>query len=96
MAFFGDKYGDKVTVYTIGHPERSEGSYKIFGAGVKIHNSKYLVNGGRLFYVTTAGKNVAQARKKAYNVFSQVSVTNNGLHYRKDIGYRDLERLKRR
>src|SRR3989344_4494641 len=75
------------------HPERSEGSYKIFGAGVKIHNSKYLVNGGRLFYVTTAGKNVAQARKIAYNALSLVNVESDNLHYRTDIGWRDLERF---
>ena len=69
---------------------------KIYGAGVAKKGKRLVVNGGRLFYVLGEGKNVAEARKKAYNVFSQVSVTNNGLHYRKDIGYRDLERLKRR
>src|SRR3989344_2607696 len=74
------------------HPERSEGSYKIFGAGVKIHNSKYLVNGGRLFYVTAAGKNVAQARKIAYNALSYVSVEGGNLHYRTDIGWRGLKK----
>ncbi len=26
LGFFTEKYGDKVTIYTIGHPERSEGS----------------------------------------------------------------------
>lgn len=65
---------------------------KIFGAGTKIKNKKYIISGGRLFYVTAAGKNVKEARKIAYNALSKIQIENNGLHYRKDIGYRDLNR----
>ena len=68
---------------------------KIYGAGVAKKGQKFVVNGGRLFYILGEGENVAEARKKAYNVLSQVSIINYGLHYRKDIGYRDLQRLKR-
>ena len=39
------------------------------------------------------GKNVAIARKKAYNALSQIDIERNLLHYRTDIGYRDLQRL---
>lgn len=67
---------------------------KIYGAGVKIQGSKYLVSGGRLFYVLGEGRNVAEARKIAYNALSKVNIGGNNLHYRKDIGYRDEERLK--
>ena len=66
---------------------------KIFSAGVKISNGQYLVNGGRLFYVVGKGKNIAQARQKTYNALSLVYVEGNNLHYRTDIGYRDLERF---
>jgi len=66
---------------------------EVYGAGVKKSNGKYLVVGGRLFYVMAKGKDVAQARKIAYNALSLVSVEGNNLHYRTDIGYRDLERL---
>ena len=86
----------KGLAHMLRHPERSEGSPKIFGAGVIVKSKKFIASGGRLFYVLGEGKNVALAREKAYNALSQVSIANNGLHYRKDIGYRDLERLKRR
>ena len=85
------------------HSERSEesqgklreGSYQVFGAGVKKSNGNYLVSGGRLFYVMAKGKNVAQARQIAYNALSLVSVQRNNLHYRTDIGFRDLERFRK-
>jgi len=66
---------------------------EIFGGGIKKSNDKYLATGGRLFYVTAKGKNVAEARKIAYNALSLAYVEGNNLHYRTDIGYRDLERM---
>lgn len=70
-------------------------SYKVFGAGTKYQKGKYWVAGGRLFYMMASGKNVRDARKKAYNALSKIKIEGNSLHYRKDIGYRDLERLSR-
>lgn len=64
-----------------------------FSAAVKKVGKKYNSNGGRLFYVVSKGKNVAQARKIAYNALSHVSIEGDLLHYRTDIGWRDLERL---
>lgn len=69
---------------------------KIYGAQTKMIRKKYTAAGGRLFYVLGEGKNVAEARKKAYNVLSKLSIIGNNLHFRKDIGYRDLERLNKK
>lgn len=69
---------------------------KIYGAGVKIQGTKYLVSGGRLFYVLGEGKDVAEARKIAYNALSKAKIEANKLQFRKDIGYRDVQRLKSR
>jgi len=66
---------------------------KIYGAGVKNQNGKYVAAGGRLFYVLGEGKNVAIARKKAYDALSSLSADSKNIHFRKDIGYRDLIRL---
>lgn len=82
---------------------------KIYGAGVKRvtyqSNSErmegpvdysYTANGGRLFYVVAEGNDVIEARDKAYAALRKVSIQGNGedlLHYRKDIGYRDVARL---
>lgn len=72
---------------------------KVYGAGVKVKDGKYLANGGRLFYVVAEGKNVIEARKKAYESLKKVSIHGengeNLLHYRKDIGYRDVARLSK-
>ena len=67
----------------------------VFGAGVKKENSKWKAAGGRLFYVLGEGQNVVQAREMAYNALSLVDVEGNNLHYRRDIGYRDLERFRK-
>lgn len=65
----------------------------VFGAGAKYENKKWKAAGGRLFYVLGEGQNVAQAREMAYNALSLVDVEGDNLHYRGDIGYRDLKRF---
>ncbi len=69
-----------------------EGS-QIFGAGITKGKNKWEAAGGRLFYVLGEGKNVAEARKIAYNALSKIKIGAGQIHYRKDIGYRDLNRL---
>ena len=68
----------------------------VFGAGAKFKGGRWVAAGGRLFYVLGEGQNVAQARKMAYNALSLVDVEGNNMHYRRDIGYRDLKRLNQR
>lgn len=74
--------------------KNSDKSLKIFGAAVKTSDNQFTVAGGRLFHVMAQGKNVLEARKIAYDALSKVKVEGNNLHYRHDIGYRDVERLK--
>lgn len=66
---------------------------KFYSAGIKKEGSKYLANSGRLFYIVGEGKDVIEARKKAYSAMKLISVEGGNLHYRTDIGYRDVERL---
>ncbi|MDO8618821.1 MAG: phosphoribosylamine--glycine ligase [Candidatus Daviesbacteria bacterium] len=65
----------------------------IFGSGIKRVDNKFLVNGGRIFYVVAAGEDIIEARKKAYRAIKLISIEGNNLHYRTDIGWRDVERL---
>lgn len=66
---------------------------KIYGAGVKVENKKHIATGGRLFYIVGEGKNILDARQKAYAAMSLIYVQGNNLHYRTDIGFRDIERI---
>ncbi len=74
---------------------------KVYGAGVKVldsqnsprSNKKFVANGGRLFYLVGEGKDVIEAREKAYSAMKKISIEGNNLHYRTDIGYRDVNRL---
>ncbi len=72
-------------------------SIQIYGAGVKKVGKKYFANGGRLFYVTATGHNAIDATNKAYSALNQISIPGengeNMLHFRRDIGYRDINRL---
>lgn len=67
---------------------------KIYGAGVKKEGEKYIANGGRLFCIVGEGKNIIEARKKAYKAMSLISIEGDNLHFRTDIGWRDLARLR--
>ncbi len=67
---------------------------KIYGAGIKVIDNKHYASGGRLFYIVGEGKTVIEARQKAYEAMSLIFVEGNNLHYRTDIGWRDVERLR--
>ena len=69
---------------------------EVYGAGVRVENGKYYVNGGRLFYVMGEGNDIIEAKVKAYSAMSLVSIEGNNLHYRKNIGWRDVARLQRK
>jgi len=69
---------------------------KIYGAGIiKKVGGNYLAQGGRLFYIVGEGKTVIEARRRVYHAMSKMSVEGNNLHFRTDIGWRDVERFRR-
>lgn len=67
---------------------------KVYGAGIKAEDGQYYANGGRLFYIVGEGKTVIDARQKAYEAMSLVHIDGNNLHFRADIGWRDVQRLR--
>lgn len=56
----------------------------VFHAGTKAENGNCYTNGGRVLGVTATGKDIAEARKKAYANVGKISF--DGAHYRTDIG----------
>lgn len=66
----------------------------VYGAGIKRMNKKWVVNGGRVFHLVAEGKTIQQARTRAYAAMSHITVEGNNLHYRTDIGWRELERIE--
>ncbi|HEX8966198.1 MAG TPA: phosphoribosylamine--glycine ligase [Patescibacteria group bacterium] len=65
----------------------------IFGAGIKKQDNKYVVNGGRVFYVVGEGNTVLEARENAYKAIKHISIEGDNLHFRTDIGWRDVNRV---
>ena len=63
---------------------------KVFHAGTRFKNGMLKSNGGRVLCVTALGSTVQSAQKKAYNAASKVTYKDS--FYRKDIGYRAIER----
>ena len=63
---------------------------KVFHAGTKFSNGVLKSNGGRVLCVTALGSTVQSAQKKAYNAASKVTYKDS--FYRKDIGYKAIER----
>lgn len=64
----------------------------VFHAGTKFNDKKEITtNGGRVLGVTGFGANIKSAIDSAYNTVSKISFE--GMHFRKDIGRRALDRL---
>ena len=93
------KWKDRTSICVIiasgGYPEAYEKGYEIefgdidddcvvFHSGTVKKDGKYYTNGGRVLGVSCMGKNLAEAREKAYANVKKISFKD--MHYRTDIG----------
>lgn len=65
----------------------------VYGAGIAKKNDNWIVTGGRVFHLVAEGKDIHDAREKAYKAMKLITIEGNNLHYRNDIGWRDMERV---
>jgi len=82
----GYQKGDVIT----GLPHAEEAGAKIFHAGTALKDDQVVTSGGRVLCATALGNTVKEAQAKAYDVARTIHW--NGVYYRKDIGYRAVER----
>jgi phosphoribosylamine--glycine ligase len=62
----------------------------VFHAGTKLDGDRILTSGGRVLGVTALGKDIKESIEKAYQAVEKISFED--AHYRKDIGFRALDR----
>ncbi|WNZ56836.1 phosphoribosylamine--glycine ligase [Microbulbifer sp. MKSA007] len=65
---------------------------KVFHAGTALDGERVVTNGGRVLCATAMGDTVAKAQENAYD--SARAIYWDGVFFRKDIGYRAVEREK--
>jgi phosphoribosylamine--glycine ligase len=68
----------------------SEGETWVFHAGTEFHHERVVTSGGRVLGVTARAPSIALAVQQAYRTVARVQWP--GAHYRRDIGYRALQR----
>ncbi len=66
----------------------------VFHAGTDIKDGKLVTAGGRVLTVTATGKDLLEAKEKAYRAVEKIHFE--GAHYRKDIGDKGIRILKER
>lgn len=66
---------------------------KVFHAGTRLEGETVVTNGGRVLCAVGLGDCVLDAQRAAYALADAISW--NGIHYRRDIGYRAIERERR-
>jgi phosphoribosylamine--glycine ligase len=64
----------------------------VFHAGTGVADGRTVVSGGRVLAVTALGDSVRMAQKRAYDAVAAIHF--DGMQYRRDIGWRALERKK--
>jgi len=64
----------------------------VFHAGTAVKDGKLVTNGGRVLNVTALGKDIVEARERAYEAVKRIHF--DGMHYRTDIGLKAVKRLK--
>ena len=63
---------------------------KIFHAATRLENNMIVTSGGRVLGVTALGSSISDAQKRAYSALHEISFS--GAQYRRDIGYRAVDR----
>src|SRR5574340_292114 len=65
----------------------------VFHAGTAAQDGRTVANGGRVLAVTALGDSVRMAQKRAYDAVAGIHF--DGMQYRRDIGWRALDRNKK-
>jgi phosphoribosylamine--glycine ligase len=73
-----------------GLPTAEAVDLKVFQAGTREDRGQVVTDGGRVLCVCALGHDYAEARERAYDQVK--AITWDACHYRKDIGYRAIER----
>jgi phosphoribosylamine--glycine ligase len=63
---------------------------KVFHSGTARRDSQIVTDGGRVLAVTALGHTLADAQRRAYQAIEKIHF--DGMHYRKDIGWRAAKR----
>ncbi|MEY4729777.1 MAG: hypothetical protein RL020_935 [Pseudomonadota bacterium] len=66
---------------------------RVFHAGTKLDGKNVVVNGGRVLCATALGVNVKQAKQYAYELAEPIKF--DGMHMRRDIGWRAIPGAKK-
>lgn len=80
--------GKKIT----GIEEATEEGAVVFHAGTEWDSGHLVTSGGRVLNVTSMGGTIEEAVANTYRAVSKINFE--GMHYRKDIAYRAIERIK--
>ncbi|MGQ9706083.1 MAG: phosphoribosylamine--glycine ligase [bacterium] len=86
---YPDKYSTGMVVKGLESLLNRDDIY-IFIAGARYENGKLETSGGRVMGITAKGRNIFEAKKKAYDAVSSIDF--DGIYFRKDIGYKAIER----
>lgn len=73
-----------------GLPVEEASGEKVFHAGSRLDGDTVVTAGGRVLCATALGHTVAEAQKRAYQLAARIQW--DGVFYRKDIGWRAIER----
>ncbi|MDJ0654539.1 MAG: phosphoribosylamine--glycine ligase [Xanthomonadales bacterium] len=80
--------------YEKGHPiqglEQVAGEAKVFHAGTASQDGQVVTSGGRVLCVCALGDSVTEAQRGAYQAVAAIDWS--GAYFRKDIGYRAIQR----
>jgi phosphoribosylamine--glycine ligase len=69
----------------------NRGGVKVFHAGTKFEDFHLLSTGGRVLGVTATAEDLPRAIARAYSAAGKINFE--GMHFRRDIGARGLERF---
>ena len=84
------KYPKNLKIEGVAEAESDE-NVKVYHSGAKYENGELASSGGRVLCVTALGKDLREARDRAYSALEKIKMPN--MHFRKDIGAKGLARL---
>jgi phosphoribosylamine--glycine ligase len=90
VAGYPEAYDKGALIIGVEESERLENTW-VFHAGTDVQAGRLVTSGGRVLGVTTRAASLASAIRHAYHAVAQIQWP--GVHYRRDIGQRALQRV---